>query len=150
MPIISFGEDEEERAFCLYEDALVITILIANFTTRRILVNNGNSADILFWEAFTQIRIDLACLRPTPMPLKGDIVQPIGTITLSILAGEGPLHSFSHGRLHSGKGSLICGRPILKCLRVVMSTYHLQGSGGDLRQIGIGIRVLHSRIESKG
>lgn len=48
MPIISFGEDDEERAPYSHEDALMITMLITNFTTKRILIDNDSSADILF------------------------------------------------------------------------------------------------------
>lgn len=55
----------------LHDDALVITLIIANFETRQVLVDNGNLADILFWDAFFKIGIDAGRLRLSPTPLKG-------------------------------------------------------------------------------
>lgn len=47
-PAISFREDDEEGVLYPHDDALVVTIQITNFTMRRILINNGSSANILF------------------------------------------------------------------------------------------------------
>lgn len=71
----------------------MVTMLVANFTTKIILVDNSSSMDILFWKAFPQMGIDAARLQPTSMPLKGfskELVQPIRTIMLSILVGNTP------------------------------------------------------------
>lgn len=59
-PVISFGEGDEEGVLYPHDDTLVVTTLVANFTTRRILIDNNNSANILFWDAFTQMEIYLA------------------------------------------------------------------------------------------
>ena len=40
-----------------HDDAIVITLLIADYTTRRVLVDNGSSADILYYLAFQQMRL---------------------------------------------------------------------------------------------
>ena len=40
-----------------HDDAVVITLLIADYTTRRVLVDNGSSADILYYLAFQQMRL---------------------------------------------------------------------------------------------
>lgn len=45
---ITFGEKDEESILHPHDDALVITMQVANFTTWRILVDNESSADILF------------------------------------------------------------------------------------------------------
>lgn len=50
-PIISFTTDDA-RQLHPHNDALVITLTIANFTTRRVLVDNGSSMDILYYLAF--------------------------------------------------------------------------------------------------
>lgn len=43
-----FGDDDKEGVQYPNDDALVVTVLIANFITRRILIDNDNSTNILF------------------------------------------------------------------------------------------------------
>ena len=43
---IMFMDKDAKRVHHLHDDAIVITLLIANYTTRRVLVDNGSSADI--------------------------------------------------------------------------------------------------------
>ncbi|XP_040987764.1 uncharacterized protein LOC121235480 [Juglans microcarpa x Juglans regia] len=92
-PTITFEARDEEGILHPHDDTLVVTMQVANFKTRRILVDNGSSVDILFWEAFMKMRISPDRLRLAPMQLKGftgDVVQPMGAINLSILAGKAP------------------------------------------------------------
>jgi len=56
-PTISFTDEEAERIHHPHDDAIVITLLIADYTTRRVLVDNGNSVDILYYSAFQQMRL---------------------------------------------------------------------------------------------
>ena len=51
-PTICFTDKEAERIHQPHDDAIVITLLIADYTTRRVLVDNGSSADILYYPAF--------------------------------------------------------------------------------------------------
>ena len=58
-----------------------------------VLVDNGSLADILYYPAFQQMRINKARLIPTNAPLvgfEGTRVFPLGTITLSVTAGDYP------------------------------------------------------------
>ena len=48
-PTISFTDEEDERIHHPYDDAIVITLLIVDYTTRRVLVDNGSLADILYY-----------------------------------------------------------------------------------------------------
>ena len=48
---ITFMEEDAERVHHPYDDAIVITLLIANYTTKRVLMDNGSSADILYYPA---------------------------------------------------------------------------------------------------
>ena len=54
---ITFTDEDAERIHHPHDDAIVITLLIADYTTRRVLVDNGSSADILYYPAFQQMRI---------------------------------------------------------------------------------------------
>ena len=88
---ISFTEEDDERIHHLHDDAIVITLLIADYTTRRVLIDNGSSADILYYPAFQQIRLGRDQLRPVCSPLigfGGMKVQPVGTITLPVVVGS--------------------------------------------------------------
>ena len=44
---ITFTNEDASRIHHPHDDAIVITLLIANYSTRRVLVDNGSSADIL-------------------------------------------------------------------------------------------------------
>ena len=56
-PVISFIEEDARRVHHPYDDALVINLTIADFNTRRVLVDNRSSANILYYPAFQQMRI---------------------------------------------------------------------------------------------
>ena len=49
---ITFTDKDVEKVHHPHDDAIVITLLIADYTTRRVLVGNGSSADILYYPAF--------------------------------------------------------------------------------------------------
>ena len=80
----------EEDARCLYhphDDALVISLSIADFNTRQVLVNNRSSAGILYYPTFQQMRVNQERLLPSDTPLVGfggTKVFLVGTITLPI------------------------------------------------------------------
>ena len=55
-PAIMFTDEDAEKIHHPHNDAIVITLLIEDYTTRRVLVDNGSSTDILYYPAFQQIR----------------------------------------------------------------------------------------------
>ena len=77
-------DEDAKRIHHPYDDAIVITLLIVDYTTRRVLVDNGSLADILYYPAFQQMRLGRDQLRPVNSPLvgfDGMKVQPMGTIS---------------------------------------------------------------------
>ena len=56
-PAITFTDEDVERIHHPLDIAIDITLLIANYTTRRVLVDNESSADILYYPAFQQMRL---------------------------------------------------------------------------------------------
>ena len=57
------------------------------------LLDNGSSADILYYPAFQQMRIDRERLVPTNALLvgfEGSRVFPLGAVTLSVIVGDYP------------------------------------------------------------
>ena len=66
---------------------------IDGFNTKRILMDNGSSADIIYLPAFQQLKLDPKRLRPFESPLvsfNGDRVYPKGIVTLTIIVGTHP------------------------------------------------------------
>ena len=57
-PVINFTKKDARRVHHPHDDALVINLTIADFNTQQALVDNGSSADILYYPAFQQIRIN--------------------------------------------------------------------------------------------
>ena len=90
---ITLTDEDSERIHHPHDDAIVITLLIAGYTTRRVLVDNGSSADILYYPAFQQMNLGRDQLRPVNAPLVGFggmKVQPVGTISLPVVVGAYP------------------------------------------------------------
>lgn len=40
-----------------HDDAVVVSAIIANYYIRRILVGNGNSINVLFYDAFVRMNL---------------------------------------------------------------------------------------------
>ena len=92
-PVIRFSEEDAWRLHHPHDDALVVSLQVGDYNMHRVLVDNGSSADILYYPAFQQIRIDREQLIPTNDPLVGfggTWVFPLGAITLSVTAGDYP------------------------------------------------------------
>ena len=66
---------------------------MGDYNVYQVLVNNGSSADILYYLAFQQIGINKTRLIPTNAPLVsfgGIRLFPLGAVTLSVTAGDYP------------------------------------------------------------
>ena len=50
-PTIVFIDKDAKRLHHPHDDAIVITLAIANYTTKRVSIDNGSSADILYYLA---------------------------------------------------------------------------------------------------
>ncbi|XP_065622798.1 uncharacterized protein LOC111985693 [Quercus suber] len=57
-PIVGFSEEDARRLHHPHDDALVVTLRVGDFNMHRVLIDNGSSADILYYPAFQQMRID--------------------------------------------------------------------------------------------
>ncbi|GAV70879.1 hypothetical protein CFOL_v3_14377, partial [Cephalotus follicularis] len=91
--VISFSEADYEGVRLPHDDPVVVTLLVELFTMKRILIDNGSSADILYKHAFDQLRIPVDQLKPVKTPLvgfAGETIHPLGSINLSVVAGTAP------------------------------------------------------------
>ena len=92
-PIIGFSEEDARRLHHPHDDALVVSMRAGDYNMHRVLVDNGSSADILYYPAFQQMRIDREQLIPTNAPLVGfggSRVFPLGAVKLLVTVGDYP------------------------------------------------------------
>ncbi|XP_058075798.1 uncharacterized protein LOC131224291 [Magnolia sinica] len=68
---LTFTEDDAYGIHHPQDDALVVTMTIANHKVYRILVDTGSSADVIYSEAFKRIGIPRSHLRLVKTPLHG-------------------------------------------------------------------------------
>ncbi|KAL0289138.1 UNVERIFIED_CONTAM: hypothetical protein Sradi_7079900 [Sesamum radiatum] len=77
-PIIQFRRAERSGPQTIHNDALVITVMIANYEVGRIFIDSGSSADILFGEAYDQMQLgDVSLEVNTSLyGFAGEVVHP--------------------------------------------------------------------------
>ena len=128
-----FSEEDAREVKQPHDDLLVIILTIEGFNTRRILVDNSSFADIIYFFAFQQLKLDLGQLRPFDSPLgnfSGDRVYPKGIVTLTVTV-EAYLRQLTHQLDFLVvecplSYNVIIKRPTLNCWKAAMSTYCLK------------------------
>ena len=128
-PIISFSEEDACRLNQLHDDALVVSIRMGDYNTHRVLVDNGSSADILYYPAFQQMQINKEHLVPTNAPLVGfggTKVYPLSAVTLPVTVGDYPQKIIKDVTFlvvdWSSTYNAIIGRPTLNSWKAITST----------------------------
>ena len=129
---ITLTNEDAARIHHPHDDAIVITLFIADYIARRVLVDNGSSADILYYPAFQQMKLGWDQLHPMYSPLVGfggTKVQPVGTVTLPVVVGTYPQQVAKDVNFLvvdcSSSYNAIIGRPTLNSWKAVTFTYHL-------------------------
>ncbi|XP_012846839.1 PREDICTED: uncharacterized protein LOC105966805 [Erythranthe guttata] len=119
------GPDED------HVDALVITTSVANLLVKKILVDGGSSADIMYLHTFKQLGIDNARFSPITTPLQGftgEGILSMGEVELPISLWDNPCRITKMIKfLIVDKPSLyniILGRLAIHTLKSVPSFYH--------------------------
>ena len=130
--VISFFEKDAKGVMMPHDDALVVTLTVANHMIHRILVDNGSLADILYWPVFKQMGIDHDRIKPFRSPLVrfvGEQVQPVGLIYLPATVGTTPKQTIVMVDFlimdQPSAYNTIISRPALNKMNVVALTYHL-------------------------
>ncbi|KAL2236301.1 UNVERIFIED_CONTAM: hypothetical protein Sindi_0821800 [Sesamum indicum] len=114
-------------------DPMVIRLDIANFTVRKVLIDNGSSTDIILRDVLIKMGLENAQLEPVRTPLVrfgGTEIVLLGTLDLPVSMGDEPRRKtlmikflvvdtpFAY--------NVILGRPGLNAFRAIVSTYHLK------------------------
>ncbi|KAG5561883.1 hypothetical protein RHGRI_004804 [Rhododendron griersonianum] len=124
---ITFTERDLEGLSLPHSDALVLSIPLQRKMVRRVLVDQGSSAEILFYSAFKALGLSKDQLSPVDAPLVGFTgipVYPLGKIVLPVYAGSVQLQVEFIVVSSPSPYNAILGRNWLHGMRAVASTLH--------------------------
>ncbi|XP_065004141.1 uncharacterized protein LOC135636380 [Musa acuminata AAA Group] len=140
-PEITFGTEEVKRSH--YDDALVISIRIANAQVKRVMVDTGSSTDVLCLNTFKKLGLTNEDFTPMNSALTGfigDSISPLETTTLPVTIGEEPRAKTIMAIIMvvdlRSTYNIILGRPTLNKLKAVVSTYHRAIKFSTLARVG--------------
>ena len=114
-------------------DPVVISVITAGRKVHRVLVNQGSSADVMFWSTFNKLQLSPDLLRPYTGCLYGfvgDQVEVRGYLELRTTFTDGTTSrtkSIRYLVINSNSAyNILLGRPALNRLRAVASTRHMK------------------------
>lgn len=124
---ITFTEQDLLRVQTPHTDALVVTTQINSHIVKRILVDQGSSAEVMFYSLFKRLGLKEDDLTPTDVPLvgfSGSPVYPLGKISLPVCTGSVTLNlEFVVVNVPSPYNAIL-GRSWLHGMKAIASTYH--------------------------
>ncbi|XP_058220738.1 uncharacterized protein LOC131330971 [Rhododendron vialii] len=124
---ITFTSDDLKGVQLLHTDALVVTITIDRSTVQRVLIDQGSSADVMFYSTFQSLGSSPAQLRTASTPLVSFTrapVWPLGLISLPVRAGSRVLEIEFVVVASPSPYNVILGRTWLHEMKAVASTFH--------------------------
>ncbi|XP_056695513.1 uncharacterized protein [Spinacia oleracea] len=125
--IITFDDSDSTDTQQEHHDGLVISLPIGNALIKRILIDNGSSANVLFLEALQEMGLDEKSIirRSTVLVgFSGESLRTVGEISLPTYAeGTNVLTKFNVVDCPSAY-NVILGRPWIHKMKAVPSTYH--------------------------
>ena len=97
-PTISFGEDDLEGTVQPQDDALVVTARIGRFLVKRVMIDQGSGADVMYPDLFEGLGLKTQELAKYDTPLVSfdkRVVIPEGQISLPVdMEGKGVIITF--------------------------------------------------------
>ena len=124
---VTFRSTDKSDLFSPHHDVLVISLHVANCLTRRILIDNGSSCNILFNNALKEMQVDESKLsRRTTMLIgfSGEQKSTLGEIIIPVYAKGVNLYTNFLVLDCQSPYNAILGRPWIHELKAVPSTYH--------------------------
>jgi len=114
-------------------DPVVISVVTAGRKVHRVLVDQGSSADVMFWSTFNKLQLSPDMLRPNTGCLYGfarDQVEVHGYLELRTTFTDGTAsrtESIRYLVVNANSAyNILLGRPALNRLRAVVSTRHMK------------------------
>ncbi|XP_058189245.1 uncharacterized protein LOC131306833 [Rhododendron vialii] len=140
---ITFMERDLEHVQTPHSDALVVTVQIRVHDVKRVLIDQGSSAEVMYYDLFKKVDLPEPALQPAEVPLigfNGAPVWPFSRIFLPVVVGSKTLSvEFIVVNVPSPYNAIL-GRTWLHCMQAIASTYHqvirfigINGRQEDLR-----------------
>ncbi|KAJ9555927.1 hypothetical protein OSB04_010541 [Centaurea solstitialis] len=124
---ITFDQDDLSEIDPRHHDALVIQLTIGNCLTKRILIDGGSSANVIFADTLKIMGIDRSNIvrrTTTLIGFNGDTTNTFGEIILPVFAkGINKQIKFNVIDCRSAYNAIL-GRPWIHDMKAVPSTYH--------------------------
>ncbi|KAG7536863.1 Retrotransposon gag domain [Arabidopsis suecica] len=126
-PFISFDNSDTQGLTGPHDDALVITLDVANFEVTRCLIDTGSSVDLIFLSTLQRMGISKADIIRPPAPLvafTSDTSMSLGNIKLPVLAAGVPKIVEFIVFDRPAAYNIILGTPWIYQMKAIPSTYH--------------------------
>ncbi|XP_028098557.1 uncharacterized protein LOC114298216 [Camellia sinensis] len=125
--VILFSDKDIARLQNPHNDALVVTLHIKNFDIKQILIDQGNSCEIMYYGTFKQLKLEDKDLAPATSPLVGfnSILEwLVGKIILLVKAGTMTKQVEFWMLKVPSTYNIILERAWLHAMQAIASTYH--------------------------
>ncbi|XP_020961065.1 uncharacterized protein LOC110263677 [Arachis ipaensis] len=129
---ITFNKTDICSAVPHLDDPVVISIQTGDLLVRKVLLDPGSSADVLFYSTFLKMNLSEKLIQPSSGELvgfSGERVPIKGYLWLKTTIGENPLSRTLDIQYLIvdciSPYNIILGRPALNMFRAVISTFHL-------------------------
>ena len=125
--VMGFSDEDKIGTIQPHDDALVITLRIGGYDVKKVMVDQGNAAEIMYPDLYRGLNLRAEDLTPYSSPLvsfKGKIIIPKGQIRLLVQIGSETVEvDFIVVDAYSPYTAIVA-RPWLHTLGAVSSTLH--------------------------
>ncbi|XP_016185917.1 uncharacterized protein LOC107627603 [Arachis ipaensis] len=132
QPEVTFTHADFNSNIQNLDDPVVVTLQLGDLLVRKVLLNPGSSADVLFYSTFQKMKLSDNMLQSTGGDLvgfSGERVPILGSVWLQTTLGEHPLSKTNDIQYLVVDCfipyNLILGRPFLNKFGAIVSTVHL-------------------------
>ena len=139
--VIGFSDEDKIGTIQPHDDALVITLRIGGYDVKRVMVDQGSAAEIMYPDFYKGLNLKVEDLTPYSSPLvsfEGKIIIPNGQVRLPVQTGSKVVEvDFIVVDAYSPYTAIVA-RPWLHTLGVVSSTLHQKvkyPSGSQIKEI---------------
>ena len=142
LPLVTgFSDEDKIGTIQPHDDALVITLQIGGYDVKKVTIDQGSAADIMYPDLYKGLNLKAEDLTPYSSPLvsfEGKIIIPKGQVRLLVQTGSEVVEvDFIVVNAFSPYTAIVA-RPWLHILGVVSSTLHQKvkyPSEGQIKEI---------------